>query len=255
VRFVASLAAVISLSLTGAFWQAPVFAADGSCPASSLATLKNTKADADKRSELGTCLIAGSLGQAEVARAVLHVIRDPHDDLFLREDLIEAFASAPIRKTIEVEGNLAPVVSNEERAALDRTVASAKGLLAVTQAVKSMKETVVTTKFEGEFFRAFSEIAQDEGSHVLLRATAVAALEKLSRRAVESDVYDEKTIRISQETLRVVANRDDNADYFTGANLAYRRMADDGLPGYVAIVRAEPVPARAIASVPEAKRK
>lgn len=228
-------------------------AADGSCPANSLATFKNTKADADKRAELGACLIASSLDQAEVARAVLHVIRDGKDDLFLREELIEAFASAPIRKTIRVENTNTPVVGQEEKDALDRTVGGAKGLLAVTQAMKSMKETVATTKLENEFFRAFSEIAQDDGNHVLLRSTAVAALEKLSRRAVESGVYDDKTIRVSQETLRVVANRDDNAAYYTGANLAYNRMADDGLPGYVALVRPEPAPARGLASMPAEK--
>lgn len=237
------LVAIISILLTPA-----VFAANENCPAKSLPTLKNANADPEQRAHAGLCLIGGALDQSEVARTVLQIIRDPKEDLFLREDLIDALAANPIRRTVKVEGSLGPKLGEEEKNAVDRTVASANTLLALTQAVKAMDEVVVVTRSENDFFRALSEIAQEEANHVLLRASAVNALEKLSAKAVQSGLYEEKMIRMTQETLRVIAQRDDSASHFSGAVYAYNRLADAGVPGYIAMTKPVVVPTRALAS-------
>ncbi|MGE3262489.1 MAG: hypothetical protein AB7K68_11980 [Bacteriovoracia bacterium] len=237
--------------LVASFLLLPAAHGAGSCPALSLATLKNSKASPGLRSQAGICLMEGQLEKNEVARAVLHIIRDPKEDLFLREDLIEAFAKAPLRRTVQVEGVNAPSMNQEEKENLDRTLSSrsASSLMAIAQAVKSMDEIVPVTRLEGDFFRALSEIAQEDTNHVLLRETAVVALEKLSQRTVESGLFEEKTIRMAQETLRVIAARDDVASYYSGAAQSYGRLASAGLPGFEGDPT-KPTANRMISSVP-----
>jgi hypothetical protein len=219
------------------------------CAADALPTLKNQKAAIDLRTQAGICLVKTSLGKPEVAQTVLKIIRSGQEDLFLREDLIEALGAAPLRRTEHLKGGLAPEIGKEEKENLDRTLASrsASSLKAVAQAVKSMDEILPVTKFEREFFRVLGEIARDENNHVLLRATAVGALEKMSMRVVESGVYEEKMVHLSQETLRQLAAHDDSASYYSGAIMAYERLAAAGIPGFV--VAAKAAPNRTISSV------
>lgn len=222
--------------------------AEGPCSVSAISTLKNAKALPELRAEAASCLIPTSLREAEVAKAVLQIIRDPNEDLFLREDLVEYLGQNSFRRTTRVEGTLGKTLNTQEKEAVDRTLASANNLLAVAQAVKGMDEVSPVTKFENEIFRALSEIAQDENNHVLLRAEAVKALEKISQSVVASGLYDEKTIRMAQETLRVIALRSDDRSYHSGAVLAYNRMVNAGLPGYQAL---NATADRTIASTPE----
>jgi hypothetical protein len=224
-------------------------AADNCGTVRALEKLKNPRESFELRSSLGTCLIQSHLDQAEVARAVLHIVNNSKEDLFLREDLIEALGNAQVRKTVSVEGNLAPKLGDQERAAVDRTIASASSLLAVSQAVKTMDETVPVSHYEADFFRSLEEIARTETNHVLFRAAAITALEKLSKRVVDSGVYDAKTIHLAQESLRSLASRDDNASYYSGAAVSYERLAAANLPGFVTIAGRSTTPNRSISSV------
>jgi hypothetical protein len=204
-------------------------------PVAALKTLQSGQ-DPDARSKAGICLVQSQLDRQEVAKAVLRIMRDSSEDLLLREDLIAAFGESTLRRQIQVDGNLSPELGAQDKAAVERTLASAHGLLAVTRAVKSMQETVPVCALESDFFHALSEIAMDDSSHVLLRASAVEAMEKASKRVAESGVYDEKQLRLVQETLKVVASREDNASYYSGAALAYNRLADSSLPGFPPVV-------------------
>lgn len=247
----------LRLLLLASFLVFPsAFAADD-CGTNALQNLKNTKAAGDIRTQAGVCLIAHSLGSPDVARTVLHIIRDGKDDLFLREDLIEALSNTPLRHTIQVTEKLGPQIGKEEKENLDRTLASrsASSLMAVAQAVKSMDELVPITRLEGEFFRALNEIAQDDANHVVLRETAVSALEKISQRVVKSGLYEEKTVRSTQETLRVIASRDDISSYYSGAGNAYQRLASAGIPGYMIASKPTVIApsGRMLSSVPEEK--
>jgi hypothetical protein len=236
-----AIAILLSLGISS-----PAAAAD-KCRASpefSLQELKSPAADPDLRSADGQCLARFYLEKPEVAETLLKIIRNPREDLLLREDLIQAFAEAPLRKKVKVEGALAPKLNQQESEAVSRTLASAQGILAVTQAVKSMDETVPVTRFEGDFFRLFSEIAMDDRNHVILRETAVSALEKVSAKAVKSGVYDDRSIRLAQESLRAVAERGDNGSYYSGAADAYERLASAGLPHF-----AEPQGGRMLSSI------
>lgn len=189
--------------------------------------------DPEHRASAGVCLVRFQLDEPEVAKAVLRILRDPSEDILLREDLIEAFADSPLRRKVRIEmGRAAPKLGRQEEQALERTVSGAQGLVAVTQAMGSMEDISPTTAYEGEFFRVLNDIAIDETSHILLRACAVRALEKISAKVVESGVYEEKYLRLTHETLRQVAAGDDEASYFTAAAPAYSRLVSAGVPGF-----------------------
>lgn len=189
--------------------------------------------DPDQRSREGQCLLRYHLNRPAVTQVALKIIRDSKEDVLLREDLIEAFAKSTLRKQIKVEGTLSPELDKQDQDAVDRTVASAQDLIALTQAVKSMNEVVAVTRHEQEFIRAISELALDDTNPVLLRAVAVSALEQASKKIFESGLYDERGLRQVQETLNTIANRDDNGGYYAGAALAYGRLAGLGLPTFV----------------------
>jgi len=213
-------------------------------PDLALTLLKTPSTEGELRSREGKCLLRFQLGEARVAQAALKIIRDPREDILLREDLIEAFADSPLRKSIKVEGTRAPALDKQDRLALDRTVSGAQDLLQLTQAMESMNEVVTVTRHEQEFFRAISDIALDDANPVLLRARAVAALEQAAKKVFASGLFDERGIRQVQETLQTVANRSDSGSFYTGAAEAYGRMASSGLPSFQRIT----VPGRAIAS-------
>ena len=212
----------------------PVGADAGSCSVSAAQaakTLLNRAADSSARSAEGTCALRTELSSAEVQAAALKVIQDPTEDLFLREDLIEAFGDAHLRRRVKVEEPIAPHLGKDEIAALEATVGGGAGrLLAAAQAVKSMDETQVVCPREAEFVRTLSTIARDEKSHVILRSVAVDSLEKAVKQMVTSKLYDERTLRLAQESLALVASAGDNASHFSGAAEAYGRLAESGLP-------------------------
>jgi hypothetical protein len=197
-----------------------------------LSTLGNPDKEYEARSASGACLVQHHLDQPDVNRVVLSILRDPSEDTLLREDLIESFADANLRHKVRVEGKLAPALGKEEREAVDRALSGVGSLLAAASAVKTIEEVVPASRFEPDFFRALSDIALDDSSHVLLRATAVDALEKISVKVFNSGVYDEKSVRLVRETLHAMAAREDDASFFTNAGAAYNHLAVAGLPGY-----------------------
>lgn len=189
----------------------------------SLRGLKDKKLDPEQRGRHAFCLARNHIERTEAAQALLSVVRDSSEDTLLREDVIQAFAEAPLRKRVKLEGKLAPEIGKQEKTAVERTVASAGDLLALTQAVKSMDEIVPATRFEGDFVRALVEISLDEKNHVLLRTHAIEALERVARIAVESGVYDAKSLRLTHDTLKTLAYADDSG-YYNGALFAYARV-------------------------------
>jgi hypothetical protein len=217
------------------FFASPnAHAAAGDCrnTAESLKSLAGTN-DPELRSLLGACLVRYQLDKPEVAKQALRILRDPEEDILLREDLIEAFADAPLRRKVRIDlPKPASQLGRQDREALDRTVSGAQNLVAVTQAMGSMEDTSPVTAFEGDFFRALNDIALDESNHVLLRAYAVNALEKISAKVVDSGVFEERSLRLTRETLRTLAGRDDEASYSTEAARSYNRLVAAGVPGF-----------------------
>ena len=197
-----------------------------------LASLGNPDKEYEQRSSAGICLLRYPLDLADVNRVALSILRDPSEDTLLREYLIEGFADANLRRRHRIEGRLAPALGKQERDAVDRTLAGVGSILEAAQAVKTIEEVVPSSRFEADFFRALSDIALDPSNHVILRATAVSALEKASVKIYTSGVFDEKTVSLVRDTLHVVATRDDDASYFTNAGPAYNRLAVAGLPGF-----------------------
>jgi hypothetical protein len=218
-------------------------------PGQALTALRSPQTEPEFRAAQGTCLVRSYLDLPEVSEAALKIIKDPNEDLFLRQDLIEAFADARLRRRVKVKESLAPEVKKEDRETLERTAASAGQLLALAQAVKSMDETVAVCPQENQFLRAIAEIASADESAVVLRASAVASLEKVLTKIVGSGVYDDRSVRFAQESLRNVASRDDTGSYFSGAGSAYARLANANIP-YFAVPRE----GRALASVPGVSR-
>jgi|GEM_PF-4844414 len=226
---------IVFIILLQAGLVAPAFAASSSECRNTAAALKvlETEKDGNLRSLSGVCLVRYQLDRAEVAKHVLRILRDPTEDTLLREDLIEAFAESPLRRKVRIEMQRpAPQLGRQEQQAMDRTVSGAQNLVAVTQALGSMEDTAPVTAYEGEFFRVLNDIAIDESSHVLLRACAVSALEKISAKVVDSGVYDDRSIRLTRETMRTLAARDDEASYSTEAGQAYTRLVAAGIPGF-----------------------
>jgi hypothetical protein len=198
---------------------------------SSLKVLRSTQSDPDERIEEAKCLLKYHISKSEVAQAGLKIIKDPNEDLFLREDLVQAFGEATLRRSEKVEEALAPEVNDQDREALGRTVASsAQDLLAITSAVKSMNEVIPTTRWEGEYFRTLHAIVLDDANHILFRETAMQALELASKKVVESGLYDDRLLRQSFEALSTVAAREDITNTNLQVDSTMERLASAGLP-------------------------
>lgn len=189
--------------------------------------LRDKGGDPEGRAFHASCLARYHLHRSDASQALLRVIRDKSDDVLLREEVIEAFMEAPLRKRVKVEESLAPEIGKVERTAVERTIASAGDLLAFTQQVKSMDEIVAATRYEGEFVRALADTAMDEENHILLRAVAVEALERIARVSVESGVYDAKSLRLTHETLKALASLEEDESYYSGAASAFVRLEGD----------------------------
>jgi hypothetical protein len=191
----------------------------------SVAILKDSKIDPDLRSIHGNCLMRHYLTRTDVATLLLKVIRDPSEDILLREDLIEAFGQVNQRKRIKIESNLGVKVSQQDKDAIDKTISNATPLIALTQAVKSMEEMVPATKLENDFLRTFSEIAHNEANHVQLRTVAVSALNNIVSSLIASGIYDDKMVKAYLDQVQAIAAKKDNATYFIGAQLAFRNLS------------------------------
>ena len=179
----------------------------------------------EDRTAQAECLMNHHFDQPAVARTILGIIRDTEEEILLREDLMTYLAHVNLRRNEKLEGKLTPEVGNLERKAINRALASAGDILAVTSAVKVMNDTVTMNNFEPEFIRALNAIALDQSSHVILRATAVESLERLLRNIVISGLYSEKLVRISYENLRMLAMREDG--YYAGADRSIQQLESD----------------------------
>ncbi len=185
--------------------------------------LKNKAVEPDLRARQGSCLIRFYLDRADAAQALLTVIRDRTDDMILREDLMIAFSEAPLRKRVKLEGAISPEIGKQEKTAMERTVASAGNILAVTQAVKSMDEIIPSSRYEAEFVRALVDVALEEENHVVLRGIAVDSLERVAKVTLDSGVYDAKSLKLTHDTLRALAFTEDSG-YYSGAKMAFSRI-------------------------------
>lgn len=196
----------------------------------SIQKLKSLNTDPDLRLDLGACLVRYQIHRSDVAQAALKILKDPSEDILLKEDLVEAFGQAELRRNEKVEESMAPEVNEQEKELLGRTVSSAQDILALTQAVKSMNEVVPVTRYESEFFRTLQSITLDDGNPVLLRAQAVQSLENASKKIVASGLFEERLIRQSYEAMRTVAGRDDVANWSVEVQPAMQRLASAGIP-------------------------
>ncbi len=196
----------------------------------SLQKLKSLNTDPDHRLELGACLVKYQLHRSDVAQVALKILKDPSEDILLKEDLLQAFGQAELRRNEKVEESMAPEVNEQEKELLGRTVSSAQDILALTQAVKSMNEVVPVTRYESEFFRTLQSITLDDGNPILLRVQAVQSLENASKKIVASGLYEERLIRQSYEAMRTVAGRDDLANWSVEVQPAMQRLASAGIP-------------------------
>lgn len=200
-------------------------AADCQNPFRVLDAFKNRKEDYEKRSHSAKCLVHFYLGRTDVGKALLSVLKNQKEDILLREDIMELVSSARLRKTVKVEEALTQEIGEQEQAAVNRTLASANHLLAVTQAVKSMDEVLPLTHLEHDFFRSMSEIAVNESNHVTLRTVAIESLERMAKAVVNSGVYDERSVKLTYDTLREVAISDETSSYYLGAASAFERFS------------------------------
>lgn len=197
-----------------------------------LGLMANHGADAEARSEAAQCLVRSHMGEVSVEKVLLRALKDPQEDLFLKEDILSGLAAISWRKQIVVEGNLGPTINEEQRQAIGRTVAGAESLLAVTQAVKRMNETLSTVALETEFYRTLSDLALDEKNHVVTRMHAVQALEQIALKANASGLYQDRNLKTVRETLQLLQIREENVSAQMGVSGTALRMARAGVPGF-----------------------
>jgi hypothetical protein len=196
------------------------------CSTQDLNALSNPAIDSDERGDLASCFIHTQMQNPEVMSKILKILRDPNEQLFVREDIVAALGTAKWRKKTELRGSLTPEhLTPQEDEALNRTVASAKDILSVTQAVKQMQEVSSTTKFEGEFVRVLSEIILNKENHIELRMAAVQTLTQLTKVEVASGLFEEKNLRIAYEAIKENANNGgDASSFYSGAAAALAEL-------------------------------
>ncbi len=193
---------------------------------SELKILVNKKADEDRRSEAGACLVRGDLNHVEVANALVAILRNSAEPLFLREDLVEDLGNAQFRRTVSYNESLAPGISPTEKEAVNKTVKGANALLAVAENVKTIKEVLPVTGKENEIVRALTEIVIDEDSHVILREMAVKSITEIAAEMRRSGLYSDHTLHLAYESLRYASLMPGEATYFIGAGEAYAGVSD-----------------------------
>ena len=195
------------------------------CGVQDLARLGNTAVDSDERGDAATCLIHNQLHDDAAMAQVLRILRDPNEQLFVREDIVSALGAAHWRKKVEIRGSLTPEhISRQEDDALNRTVASAKDILAVTQAVKHMQDTASTSRYEGEFVRVLSELILNKENHIQLRMACVEALTQITKIQLDSGLFDERNLRIAYEALKENSSTSDSASFYSGAGPALEAL-------------------------------
>lgn len=205
-------------------------------PGKAINELKNVKNDPDLRAQWGACLFRNHFNNAEATQTLANIIRDPAEDILLREDLIEALADTPLRKKTKI--SMAPIaqVDKEEKEALAKNGRGLNALIEVTQAIRTAEEVVPASKYEGDFFKALSEVSVDDSAHILLRLTALSALEKITETTIASGVYDARYLKVAQESMQAVAMRDDPVAHYSGLHQNYEKIVatfpkSPGAPG------------------------
>lgn len=198
--------------------------ADDCEPKSSLHQFSQTRLDPDFRGAIASCLIKNYLSNAAVAQTMLNSIVSDSEHTFVKEDILETLAQVSFRKSVKVEHTLGSELSKEEAQAVDRTLASAKGILDVTKSVHSMNEVLPVTKFEGDFVVALSNTVNDDKADIMLRIASVQALSNMAHTMVDSGVYDEKVLYTIYDTLLKTSSKDDSASYYSGASSAFKKI-------------------------------
>lgn len=189
-----------------------------------LKQFSNRSVDAELRAQWASCLTKNHLSSARVAQEILKTLLNDEEHLFVKEDILGALSQISFRKSVKVEHVLTQEMSKEEVHAVDRTLASAKTLLDVTKAVKSMDDMAPLTNYESDFIAALANILTNDKNDVELRMGAVQALSNISQSMMDSGVYDEKLLLTVYDVFRRTSLQDDAGSYYSGAHNAYRRL-------------------------------
>lgn len=206
----------------------PCLASEFSSVSRSATILKNRKIDSDVRGTHGFCLVKRHLADPEASLAVLNVLRDRGDDLFVREDLAVALGSTGFRREVKVAESPSPAaITAEDREAVNRTVASVNPILQVTEAVKSMREVVAVTPREADFVKALGEVALDEDAHVMFRMVAVQSLTRIVKEMQGSGLSQDQVLHVGYESLKFASELPGEATWYIGAASAYDSIAQD----------------------------
>ncbi|NUM89420.1 MAG: hypothetical protein HUU37_09475 [Bdellovibrionales bacterium] len=210
----------------------------------SLSILQNRKLDSDQRGPHGFCLVKRHLSRTDVALAALQVLRDRGEDLLVREDIALALGTTAFRREVKVaESPLPAALTQEDREAVSRTVASVSPILQVAEAVKSMKEVVAVTPRESDFVRALSDVVLDEDAHVMFRMLAVQSLTQIVREMHGSGLFQDQVLHVGYESLKFASELPGEATWFIGAAPAYQALAQDHSRVLASIVDKSRVPA------------
>ncbi|MCO5142826.1 MAG: hypothetical protein M9962_07030 [Oligoflexia bacterium] len=209
------------------------FAAECNLDSSDLSRWKNRDTDPEIRSTLAKCFIHNYLANNSVSHTAVQILKDKSEDLFLREDIVASFGEVDFRKRVIVSGVKAKKLSDQDQAAIDRTVASANDLLAVAQSITEMEEISSVTTYEKEIFRAISQVALDQDNHIILREMAVRTLENALKSVVKSGMYDERLVKISKDTFNRLSIDKDSS--LLQVDSSIERLANLGIPSFRAI--------------------
>jgi hypothetical protein len=195
-----------------------------------LQILQNPRNQIEAKQEAAKCLVRSHLSREAAAKEILSILQSKEEDLFLREDIMTALADHPWRRSIQVQGKVAPALNQSDREALVKAVGPASSILDLASSLKEMREIVPTTQRESEIIRTVSLIVLDDQEVLALRQAGVRVLTGFVEKAVESGLWQEKTIRMAQETLLTLKQREDVSSWSTGAEEGYEKLAARGRP-------------------------
>lgn len=206
-----------------------VFAADEICgkrsAASSVDWLKqfhSIKNDYDVRAKHAVCLIRYDFAKEGVAQAIFKTIKSENTDLIFKEDLILALSQANFRKKTAVDSELLKPLSQNEKQAVNRTIASAEPLLDVAGAVKKIDHIEAVTNIENDLLYYLSDQIKDANQDVSMRIASMQSLVTILSQIMKSGVYSEQAVKYSIDSIQYTSMLSDNASHYTRAKAALK---------------------------------
>ncbi len=222
-RYLGALSLTIIIFASG-FVASDARAADECESTKTLKQLSNKKAGPDLRSQWATCLVKNHLSNARVSQEILKILMNEEEHLFVKEDILGALSQISFRKSVKMDQQITKEITKEEAHAVDRTVASAKNILDVTNAVKTMNDMVPLTTYENDYVAALSNILTNDRAEVELRIGAVQALSNIVQSMIDSGMYDEKLLLTVYDVFHRTSLQDDAGSYYSGAQTAYHKL-------------------------------